>query len=96
MKVTTNVVDELETAKELLDVLQRIERVAEKVQIQFGFLTIKDVVKLTGISEPQVQRIFRRKDFPVCDYGKQKLVEIDAFKEYFQHPVLTTDDEDNG
>ena len=44
----------------------------------------------------QVQRIFRRKDFPVCDYGKQKLVEIDAFKEYFQHPVLTTDDEDNG
>ena len=85
MKVTTNVVDELTTAKELLDVLQRIERVAEKVQIQFGFLTIK-----------QVQRIFRRKDFPVCDYGKQKLVEIDAFKEYFQHPVLTTDDEDNG
>ena len=59
MKVTTNVVDELATAKELLDVLQRIERVAEKVQIQFGFLTIKDVVKLTGISEPQVQRIFR-------------------------------------
>ena len=57
---------------------------------------VKDVVKLTGISEPQVQRIFRRKDFPVCDYGKQKLVEIDAFKEYFQHPVLTTDDEDNG
>ena len=46
MKVTTIVVDELATAKELLDVLQRIERVAEKVQIQFGFLTIKDVVKL--------------------------------------------------
>ena len=96
MKVTTNVVDELATAKELLDVLQRIENVAEKVQVQLGFLTIKDVVKLTGISEPQVQRLFRRKDFPVCDYGKQKVVSIEAFNEYFKHPVKTTDKEDNG
>lgn len=91
MILKTNAVDELQTANELLEVFQKIEKKAESIKSQIGFYTIKDVVELTGFSEPQVQKIFNRPDFPVCDYGKSKAVFVPAFCEYFMKAVKTTD-----
>ncbi len=82
MQISTNAVDEVSTAKELLDLFNRIEEKADKIKGSFKFLTIKDVMDLTGYSEPTVQKLFRRKDFPAWEIGKNKIVFAPAFYEY--------------
>lgn len=72
MKVISNATSELKEARELLEVFNVIEEKAENIKNQVGFYSIKDVCKLTGMSEPTVQAIFNRPDFPVCDYGRKK------------------------
>ena len=91
MILNTNVTSELENAKAILDVFDKIESKANDIINTFKFFTIKDVVKMTGISEPKVQEIFNREDFPVCDYGRSKVVFAPAFYEYFMKAVKTTD-----
>ena len=48
-----------------------------------AFYTIEDVMKLTKWSRKVVQRLFNRKDFPCCDYGKARCVEAHALIAYF-------------
>lgn len=91
MKLTTNSAEELKEAQELLKVFKTIEEKAERIRTQIGFYTIKDVMKLTGFSEPTVQALFNRQDFPVCDYGRKKIVFIPAFYEYFMKAVKVSD-----
>lgn len=91
MKIHTNAVDELKEANELLSVFNMIEEKAESIRQQIGFFTVEDVCKLTGISKPKVLELFNRPDFPVCDYGKKKIVFIPAFYDYFMKAVKTTD-----
>lgn len=47
------------------------------------FLTIKDVIKITGYSKKTVELLFNDPDFPSCDFGKKKIVEKNAFLQYF-------------
>ena len=71
---------------EQIDKLQKITELLEKVKSgvqNIQFLKIKDVSDLTGWSIPTVQKLFNKKDFPACDYGKEKIVEIGAFINYF-------------
>jgi hypothetical protein len=91
MIISTNAAEELRTAKEIAEVFGLMEEKAAKIKHEIGFYTIKDVCKLTGISEPRVQDIFNRPDFPVCDYGKSKIVFIPAFYDYFMKPVRQGD-----
>lgn len=51
------------------------------------FLTVEDVMKLTGYSKPTVLSLFNREDFPCFDLGKKKLVSNFAFWSYFMKPV---------
>lgn len=82
MQICTNAVDEISSAKELLDLFGKIEEKADKIKGAFKFLTIKDVMELTGYSEPTVQKLFKRKDFPAWEIGKNKIVFAPAFYEY--------------
>lgn len=91
MNVTTNAASELKDAEELLRIFNIIEEKGEKIKNQIGFYTIKDVCQLTGFSEPTVQAIFNRPDFPVCDYGRKKVVLISAFCDYFSKAVKVSD-----
>lgn len=71
---------------EQIDKLQKITELLDKVKSgvqNIQFLKIKDVSDLTGWSIPTVQKLFNKKDFPACDYGKEKIVEIGAFINYF-------------
>ncbi len=47
------------------------------------FLTIEDVMDLTGFGKTKTQDLFNWKDFPACDIGKQKIVLFPAFVDFF-------------
>lgn len=50
--------------------------------MEIEFLTVEDVMQLTGYSKPTVLEIFNRPDFPVWNYGRKYLVEKNAFLKY--------------
>ncbi len=47
------------------------------------FLTMEDVAKILPWGENTIQALFNEKDFPACNFGKAKVVEINAFLKYF-------------
>ena len=47
------------------------------------FLTMSDVQRITHWGKNRVRELFNEKDFPACDYGKEKLVEYTAFIKFF-------------
>lgn len=91
MKITTNAASELATATDLLEMMNKIEKKAERLNREFRFLTVENVMELTGYSKPTVLAIFNRPDFPACDYGKQKIVFLPAFYDYFMKAVKKSD-----
>lgn len=91
MNINTNTSEEIESAKELLSIFNTIEDQVASLKTKIGFYTTDDVCKLTGLSMPKVLDLFNRPDFPVCDYGKRKIVFIPAFCDYFMKAVKTTD-----
>lgn len=87
MNITTNASEEIKAAQELLELFNRIEKKAEQLKGAMKFMTIKDVMELTGYSEPTVQKLFNRPDFPAWEIGKNKLVFAPAFYEYAMKAV---------
>lgn len=85
MTITPNIAtidDEIEKTKHLVENLMKIEDLSKALK----FLTIKDIVKATGWSVITVQQLFNRPDFPSCDFGREKVVEIHAALQYFSVP----------
>lgn len=87
MYINTNSAEEIKSAQELLELFSLIEDKAEHIKGMFKFLTIKDVRNLTGYSEPTVQKLFNRPDFPAWEIGQSKLVFAPAFYEYAMKAV---------
>lgn len=73
---------ELEKATKLFQTILEIENASKAL----NFLTIKDVADATGWSLGTVRQLFNRPDFPSCDFGKEKIVEIHAALNYFSVP----------
>lgn len=74
--------EEIQKTAQLVENLMKIEEMSKALK----FLTIKDVVAATGWSFPTVRDLFNRPDFPSCDFGKEKVVEIHAALKYFSVP----------
>lgn len=74
-----NLKNEISLARELQEILSDIEG-KSKLTL---FLTIKDVQELTGFSRHTVDKLFNDPEFPACNYGKSRIVEVHAFIEYF-------------
>lgn len=74
--------EELERIEKLLRKLTELE----KKTCSLSFISIKEFARLSGWSEPTVQDLFNRADFPSCDFGKTKIAEISAVKKYFSVP----------
>lgn len=66
----------------LVSELSKLEATVKDVR----FLKMTDVINLTGWSRSTVEKMFNRPDFPSCDYGKEKVVELTAFRKYFSEP----------
>lgn len=73
---------ELEKATKLFKTILEIENASKAL----NFLTIKDVADATGWSFGTVRQLFNRPDFPSCDFGKEKIVEVHAALNYFSVP----------
>ena len=82
IEVKTDLDENINKLSALLNQLNEAEEKAVKLQ----FLTIKDMIKITGWSAMTVQELFRRADFPSCDFGKEKIAEIHAVISYFSVP----------
>lgn len=85
MKVTAdieNIDEKIEKLKEFYELEKKINDEA----FYIGFLTANKVAELTGWSKPTVDQLFNTPDFPVCDFGKSKIVEVHALLEYFSVP----------
>ena len=52
----------------------------KSVSDNLKFVTIAQLVALTGWSYPSVQKLFNHPDFPTCDFGKEKMAELSAVK----------------
>ena len=80
--VNQNFESQIEKLEKLAEYLDRIEKQTQKLQ----FITIKEFAQVSGWTEATVQKIFNRPDFPSCDFGKTKVAEINAVREYFRVP----------
>lgn len=77
--VNEDLSNEINQLKEMTQLLDKAKDSVRAIQ----FLTIRQVSEATGWSIPTTQKVFNKKDFPACDYGKEKIVEIGALINYF-------------
>lgn len=80
---------ELDTLEQLVTKMEELVNEVKLLEDRLSepkFYTIKDAAELTGWSIVTMQEIFNRRDFPSCDFGKRKIVEASAFKQYFSVP----------
>lgn len=80
---TSNELDAINTKlKDMITSVTELSGVIDTVK----FLTVKDVAELTGWNVTTVRNLFNIEDFPSCDYGREKVVEIHALVAYFSVP----------
>lgn len=53
------------------------------VSTEIRFYTPKDVARMTGWSEKTVLKMFNDPKFPSADFGRNKVIEADALRNYF-------------
>ncbi len=54
----------------------------KKLETEVIFLTQKDLREKLGWGKNTVAEMFNRPDFPAIELGKEKVVEVSAFKEW--------------
>ncbi len=59
-----------------------VKEAFKNIQTEVIFLTQKDFREKLGWGKNTVAEMFNRKDFPAITLGKEKVVEIGAFKEW--------------
>ena len=74
-----------EQINQLNALLEKMSQVEDKTK-EITFLTVSELAKMTGWSKTTVRELFNRKDFPCCDFGKEKIAEINAVRAYFSVP----------
>lgn len=62
--------------------IEIIKEAFKNVQTELVFLTQKDFREKLGWGKNTVAEMFNRKDFPSINLGKEKVIEISAFKEW--------------
>lgn len=72
-------IEKLERAVELLN------QVKEN-SIGLKFLTVEDIMNVTGFSKATVEKLFKDPEFPSCNYGRAQVAELNAVIEYFSVP----------
>ena len=49
-----------------------------------GFYTIKDVMEMQHCSKTTAQHLFNMKEFPACDFGREKIISKQAYYAFFE------------
>lgn len=69
--------------KKLDEMLKKIKSVEDKSKM-LNFITIQEFAKIRNCSIKTAQDIFNDKTFPSENFGKQKVVEIQALKKWYE------------
>lgn len=69
--------------KKLDEMLEKIKSVEDKSKM-LNFITIQEFAKIRNCSIKTAQDIFNDKTFPSENFGKQKVVEIQALKKWYE------------
>lgn len=79
LNLDTNIEQHMQKCVELLAKYEQLEEHTKKLH----FVTIKEFAEMRGCSLAVAQRIFNLPDFPSEDFGKEKVVSIEALKEFY-------------
>ena len=76
----------------LTEILQNCDQILKKLElinrekVLLHFLTVDDMIKITGFSKKKVLELFSDPEFPSCDFGKAQIAEVNAVIQYFSVP----------
>ena len=79
LNVDTNNEEHLKTLNELLAKYEQLEKQTKKMH----FVTIREFAEMRGCSIATAQAIYNLPDFPSEDFGKEKVVSLEALKEFY-------------
>ena len=79
LNVNTNIEEEIKKCGELLAKYEQLEEQTK----QLHFVNIAEFCKMRKCSIKTGQDIFNLPDFPSEDFGKEKVVSIEALKEFY-------------
>lgn len=77
--IDTNIEEE---SKKIGELLIKYEQLEEQTK-QMHFVTIKEFAEMRGCSRKIAQDIFNLPDFPSEDFGKEKVVSIEALRNWY-------------
>ena len=77
--VDTDIEEQIRKCNELLAKYEKLEEHSKKLH----FITIKDLAEMRNCSIKVAQDMFNLHDFPSEDFGKEKVVLIEALKEWY-------------
>ena len=79
VNVDINNEENMKTLNELLTKYEQLEKQTKKMH----FVTIKEFAEMRGCSISTAQAIFNLPDFPSEDFGKEKVVSLEALKKFY-------------
>lgn len=79
LEINTTTEADLQKLNEYIIKCEEVEEKTKKIY----FVTIKEFAEMRGCSLSVAQRIFNLPDFPSEDFGKEKVVSIEALKEFY-------------
>ena len=85
--IDTNIEEESKKIGELLVKYEQLEQQAKKIH----FVTIKEFAKMGGCSIKIAQDIFNLPDFPSEDFGKEKVISIEALRNFYMQKRKKSD-----
>ena len=81
--MTVNVDTEIDlNIKKITEIIEKLKLLEDKSKM-LNFLTISDFAKLRQCSIKTAQDIFNSESFPSENYGKTKVAEIEAVKNWY-------------
>ena len=72
------------------ELLARYEKLEERTK-QLHFITIREFAKMRGCSVKIAQDLFNLHDFPSEDFGKEKVVTIEALRNWYMQKRKKSD-----
>lgn len=79
VNIDTNCKEQMKQLEELLAKYEQLEEQTKKIH----FVTIKEFAKMHRCSISTAQTLFNLPDFPSEDFGKEKVVSIEALRNFY-------------
>ena len=87
LNLDTNIEQHIQKCVELLAKYEQLEEHTKKLH----FVTIKEFAEMRGCSIKIAQDIFNLPDFPSEDFGKEKVVSIEALRNWYMQKRKKSD-----